>query len=114
MSKRVFGSIEPRSDRPGFYVRFSWRGARYRRYGGLSRTIAEARLARVHAILDREGRIEMALSEVFGDFDGSKMTFREAVVHYLAFATARRRPSTVHSLRQTLALISRARWSAKQ
>lgn len=114
MNKRTFGSIEPREDRPGFYVRFSWRGTRYRRYGGLSRTIAEARLAKVRAILDREGRIEAALSEVFGDFDGTKLTLREAVEPYLAFASARRKPSTVVSLRQTLALISRASWSAKQ
>lgn len=112
MARRDFGMLEQRPPRPGFYLRFTWRGRRYRRYAGTTRTLAAATLARIQVELERGATVDEAFAEVFGEFSGARLTVRDAVAPYLAYATSRRKASTVRSLRQTLAIICRAPWSA--
>lgn len=109
--RRYFGTVESRPDRPGYYVRFYWRGRRYKRYGGMTAAIAQKRLAELQVLQEKGADLAHAMAEVFGDPRGAKLTFRDAVEPYLAHAATRRTPSTLKSYRLGLALISRARWA---
>ncbi len=108
--RRNFGTITPRRDRRGVYVRFSWRKRRYKRYGGLTRAIAQKRLAALQVLLEGGTDLRKALARVFGEVDGGELTFRAAVGPYLAHAATRKTESTLRGYRQALALITRAKW----
>lgn len=111
MSRRQFGSIQLRPDRPGAYVRFRWKGRRYKRYGGMTKAIAQKRLALLQVKLDSGVEPGRAIAEVFGGVVGTTMTFRDAIKPYLAYAATRRTPSTLLSYRQTLSLVAKAKWA---
>lgn len=112
MSRRQFGSIQTRLDRPGVYVRFRWKGRRYKRYGGMTKAIAQKKLAQLQTKLDAGVEVARAIAEVFGGVVGATMTFRQAIVLYLVYCATRRTPSTLKSYQQALRLIARARWAA--
>lgn len=111
MTRRHFGTIEALPPRPGFYVRFTWRGRRYRRYGGALKAIAQSKLAALQSALERGQEIESVLADVFGDVVGARLTFRDAVEPFLAYAATRRKASTLRGHRQSLRMISRASWA---
>lgn len=111
MSRRQFGSIQARADRPGVYVRFRWKGRRYKRYGGMTKAIAQKKLAQLQTKLDAGVEVARAIAEVFGGVVGATMTFRQAVDLYLVYCATRRTPSTLKSYQQALRLIARARWA---
>ncbi len=112
MSRRQFGSIQTRADRPGTYVRFRWKGRRYKRYGGMTKAIAQKKLAQLQTKLDAGVEVARAIAEVFGGVVGATMTFRQAIDLYLVYCATRRTPSTLKSYQQALRLIARARWAA--
>jgi len=55
--------------------------------------------------------LDAMLCDVFGDFDGERLTFRAAVPHYLAYAETRKKASTIKTDAQRLGLLSSARWT---
>jgi integrase len=57
--------------------------------------------------------IEVVLAEVFGDAHGSRLTFRDAVPLYLAYAETRKKASTLTGDRSRLAFMSRAPWAGE-
>lgn len=111
MNRRQFGSIETRGGRPGFYVRFRWRGRRFQRYGGMTAAIALKRLSTLQSMLEGGIDVDAAFAQVFRNAAVSQMTFRDAVSPYLAFAATRKKPSTICTDTQRLAFISKASWA---
>jgi integrase len=111
--RRSFGSVEEIPGKPGIYVRFTWRGRRYRRSAGVNRSIAGARLAAIQAALQRGTEVGLALADVFGDLHGARLTFREAVEPYLVYARTRKKPSTLASDTMRLNLLKRAPWAGR-
>lgn len=57
--------------------------------------------------------IEVVLAEVFGDTHGSRLTFRDAVPQYLAYAESRKKPSTLAGDRWRLGMMMRAPWAGE-
>ena len=109
---RRFGSVRKRAGRDGFYVRFRREGREVERYGGSTKKQAEKKLLRAHAMFEDGETLEAVLSAVFGDFTGERLTFRDAIPHYLAWAETRKKPSTLKTDAQRLGLIASARWSS--
>jgi integrase len=111
--RRAFGTIKQRPPRPGFYVRFSWGGRCYERQGGPTRAIARGLLTRAEALLRAGEAIEVVLAELFGDAHGSRLTFRDAVPLYLAYAETRKKASTLAGDRTRLGMMMRAPWAGE-
>lgn len=110
--RRRFGTVESRPDRrDAFYVRWHWKGVRYRRYGGMTAAVAQKRLATLQVLIEKGVALDRAMAEVFGGVHGSTLTFRAAIEPFLAYAANRRTASTHLSLRQVLAVVSRAKWA---
>ena len=109
---RRFGTVYQRAGRDGFYVRFRRDGREVRRFGGSTQKQAEKRLLRAHAMFDDGASVDAVLSQVFGDFDGERLTFRESVAHYLAYAETRKKASTIKADAQRLGLVMRAGWAS--
>ncbi len=95
MRRRTFGSVFKRPPRPGFYVRFRHRGREVVRHAGFTRDAANKKLARAHALLADGQPLEEVLGDVFGDFTGARLTFKDAIPSYLEFARTRKRASTL-------------------
>ncbi|MEE8106097.1 MAG: site-specific integrase [Planctomycetota bacterium] len=98
-NRRAFGSIERRkrkdgSYKPGHYAKFVWQGRRYVRSGGPTKAHARDKLDTAHGLLAAQVPIEQVLAEVFGDFDGTRLSFADAVPLYLEYAEKRKRHST--------------------
>ncbi|MHC4547167.1 MAG: tyrosine-type recombinase/integrase [Planctomycetota bacterium] len=89
-----FGEVFQRPGRKGWYLRFSFGGARYVRYCGPKKSIAEQKRAAAHALLAGGVSVEEVLAQVFGDFHGLRLTFRDAIEPYLEYAKDRKRAST--------------------
>ncbi len=99
MARRTFGTVERRKRedgtfKPGYYAKFTWKSRRYVRSGGPEKSHARRKLDAAHGLLKSGVAIEDVLSEVFGDFCGSRLTFREASALYLEYAKPRKRDST--------------------
>ena len=109
-----FGTIDERKDRRGYYVRFWWRGRRYRRAAGPTKRIAVQKLANTFALLERGWSIEETLSEVYGDVFGPRLTFQEAVPEYLQFAETRKKPSTLERDRLRLRKTCESSWTKQR
>ena len=97
--RRAFGSVERRkrkdgSWKPGFYAKFTHQGRRYVRTGGPTEAHARKKLSAAQGLLAAGVPIERVLSEVFGDFDGAKLTFKAAAPLYLEYPEPRKRPNT--------------------
>ncbi|MBI4570217.1 MAG: site-specific integrase [Planctomycetes bacterium] len=111
--RNVFGSIITRAPRPGYYTEFVWNGQRYRRSAGPTREAAKKKLSTAHALLSGGATIDAVLADVFGDRRGSRLTFRDASVEYLAAARKKKKASTVEVDGFRLGAICRAPWSGK-
>lgn len=112
-NRRAWGTIRERKPRRGLYVLFHWAGRRYERAGGPTRDIARTRLARTELLLKAGQAIEAVLAEVYGDAHGSRLTFRDAVPLYLAYAASRKKPSTLATDRARLSLMAKAPWAGE-
>jgi len=77
----------------------------------MTKAIAQKKLAVLQTKLDGGVEAARAIAEVFGGVVGATMTFRDAIDSYLAYAATRRTASTLLSYRQTLSLVSRAKWA---
>ena len=89
----------------------SERRSEVRRYGGRTQKQAEKRLLRAHALFENGTPVDDVLSQVFGDFNGERLTFRDAIPHYLAYAETRKKRSTIKTDAQRLGLVSAAGWT---
>ena len=113
MSRRAFGTIKKRGNRPGYYVAFSHNGRRYERAGGPTKAVARKKLNAVHACLEMGQSIGEVLSSVFGEFHGSRLTFRDAAPLYLDYARTRKKPSTLKNDVHRLRLLCAAPWAGE-
>ncbi|MCZ6689534.1 MAG: tyrosine-type recombinase/integrase [Planctomycetota bacterium] len=111
--RRAFGSIEKRGDKPGYYVRFRWNGRRIRRAAGPTKSVAQSKLSRAHALLEKGFSIEEVLAEVFGDVHGPQMNFQKSTDEYLKYAKGRKKESTYSRDVIRLRRICRASWTKK-
>lgn len=112
-SRHTFGSVKQRAGKPGWYVAFTWHGKSYLRVAGLDRRVAERNLTRVHALLMDGKAIGEALSEVFGEPHGARLTFRDAAPLCLGFARTRKRPSTWKTDVDRARLLREAPWATQ-
>lgn len=117
MGRRNFGNVLHVKKRPGWYIRFSWRGKRVWRWGGDTAAEARRRLARVQTRLEAGDDVGVALHEICGDelerqgeLAGIK-TFREAVVAHMEYRRARWRPSTLRSDVYGYRILCRSEWA---
>lgn len=108
---RRFGTVYQRAGRTGYYVRFRRDGQEVRRYGGRTEKTAEKKLLRAHAMFESGATVTQVLAEVFGDFTGERLSFKDAIPHYLAWAEQRKKPSTIKADAQRLGLVSVATWT---
>ena len=111
--RRAFGSIEKRRGKPGYYCRFRWQGRRIRRAAGPTKSVAQSKLSRAHALLEKGFSIEEVLAEVFGDVHGPQMSFQKAVDEYLPYAKGRKKESTYERDVIRLRRVCRASWARK-
>lgn len=91
---RTFGSLYQRKGRKGYYVRIRRDGREVQKYGGTERQ-AKKKRAKAEAVLDDGRSLEEVLAKVFGDFTGARLTVRDAVGEYLAYAEHQKKRSTV-------------------
>jgi integrase len=113
MSGRNFGRIFKRSGREGVYVRIRRPGREIVRWGGRTERQAEKKLRKAAALFDDGASVDAVLAEVFGEFTGERVTFREAAPRYLAWAEQHKKASTVHRDRVRLGTIRRAEWAGR-
>lgn len=108
---REWGQIREREGR--FYVRFTAEGRKFER--GPFPTEAKARKARDKARLLLEDRAPVAdvLANVFGDFDGSRLTFRAAAAKYLEAVKAEKKATTYETDVYRLRTAVGAPWAGK-
>ena len=110
---RRWGAIRRRGDRTGFTVRFHHGGRTFDRSGGTTWAVADKKRRQAHTLLEAGVSVDEVLAQVFGDFHGARLTFREACPHYLAYAGGRKRPSSLADDTYRLAAIARAPWAGK-
>ena len=110
---RRWGAIRRREDRAGYTVRFHHGGRTFDRSGGTTWAVADKKRRQAHTLLEAGVSVDEVLAQVFGDFHGARLTFRDACPHYLAYATGRKRPSSLADDRYRLAAIARAPWAGK-
>ncbi len=113
MKRRPFGSIIQRPPRPGYYVTFVWGGRRIKRSAGPTKAAARKKLAAAEALLKGGVDLNEVLAEVFGDFHGTRLTFREAAPLYLEYAQGRKKESTLRGDVPRLRVLCRSQWSGK-
>lgn len=113
MKRRPFGSILQRPPRPGFYVTFTWEGRRIKRSAGPTKAAARKKLTAAEALLKSGVDLSEVLAEVFGDFHGTRLTFRDAAPLYLDYAQGRKKESTLQVDVPRLRVLCRSGWSAK-
>ena len=97
---RKFGTVYQRKGRDGYYVRFRRQGEEVRRYGGSTERLAKKKLLRAFAMFEGGSSVTEVLAEVFGDFTGERLSLKDAVPHYLAWAEhgkSRRRSAWTHT-----------------
>ena len=111
--RRTFGNLEKRKGRPGLYVRFRLGGRRIRRVGGMTKAAARRSLSEVKVRIDRGYSLETILAEVFGEENGYKMTFRQAVADYRSHARSRKRASTLATDEYRFRVLCQASWSGR-
>ena len=116
MARRTFGSIERRKRKdgtykPNFYAKFVWKGQRYVRSAGPTRSHARSKLDSAHGLLMSGVSIEDVLAEVFGDFTGTRLSFADAVPLYLEYASTRKRQSTFDCDVRRFRVILRYPWT---
>ena len=111
--RRVFGSIEKRRGKPGYYVRIRWNGRRIRRAAGPTKSVAQSKLSRAHALLEKGFSIEEVLAEVFGDVHGPQMNFQKSIGEYLKYAKGRKKESTYERDVIRLRRVCQAVWAKK-
>ena len=114
--RRAFGTVERRkrkdgSHKPGFYAKFVWESRRYVRKGGPTAAHARKKLSAAQGLLEAGVPIGSVLSEVFGDFDGTRLSFKSAAALYLEYAEPRKRPSTFAADSGRLSLLCREPWA---
>jgi integrase len=81
------------------------------RYGGPKKSIAQQKRAATHALLAGGVPIEEVLAQVYGDFHGSRLTFRDAAEPYLEYAKPRKKPSTYARDARRLEYLKRQPWA---
>lgn len=113
MKRRPFGSIIQRPPRPGYYVTFVWGGRRVKRSAGPTKAAARKKLAAAEALLKSGVGLDEVLAEVFGDFHGTRLTFRDAAPLYLEYAQGRKKESTLRGDVPRLRVLCRSAWSGK-
>lgn len=114
MKRRDFGEVYERADRPGkIYVRFTWRGRRIKRYGGINRETAKRRLATLQGRLEGGMSLEDACAEVFGKGPKDRLTFNAAGPLFLQQREARVKPSTFEEDRIRLRALGRAPFASR-
>lgn len=109
MARREFGSIERRDGR--YYAAFKWQGRVIRRRV-LSRAVGARKLAECYGLLDRGCNLQKTLEEVFGDIGGSRMSFKDAAVPFLAWGASRWKKSTHDSHAARLNVLTSAPWAS--
>ena len=82
--RRHFGSIFRRKGKAGWYVKFAWEANTYRKAVGPDPALGQTKLAAAEALLRAGTSIQEVLSEVFGDFNGTRLTFADARAHQFA------------------------------
>lgn len=110
---RPWGHVFQPPGRPGWYVAFTAEGRKIRRAAGRTEKVARKRLEKVQQYLEDGARLDDVLAHVFGDFNGARLTVREAAALFLDYLKVRRKESTLRTHAQRLALILRAPWTAK-
>jgi hypothetical protein len=113
MTRRSFGSVIWREDRPAFYVRFTHQGSRIQRRVGESQIEAERVLKDIGRRIELGSSLSAILTEVFGDVTGHQLTLRDAAPLYLEYTEARKRPSTFRNDVSRLRGLLRAPWATK-
>ncbi len=109
-----FGMVYQTPGRRTFSVDFIWKGRRVRRAGGSTYALADQKRREVRVLLERGVDLDEVLAHVFGDFCGTRLTFREATAKYLEYAATRKRPSSLADDRYRLGALSRARFANKR
>ncbi|MEK7469677.1 MAG: site-specific integrase [Planctomycetota bacterium] len=94
MSRRDFGSLKTRGDRPGFYARVTWRGVTVEKYAGIGRDVAKSNLAKLRSKLDGGADLDRACAEAFGGAPASRLTFEGASGLFLEYRKGRVKDST--------------------
>lgn len=110
--RRAFGSVKRRTDKPGVYAVFHWQGRRFERSAPDAKT-AEQNLAAAHALLAQRIPLDTVLSEVFGDSNGVRMTFRDAVEPFMSYRATRKKASTLDGDHKRFNVILKAPWAGK-
>jgi integrase len=106
-----FGRVFVRKNRKGYYVRFRYQGQEVERFGGLTKAAAAKKLSKAHAMLADGATVEQVLADVFGAISGERLSFKDALPHYLSYAEKRKKASTLHRDIQRLARVQRESWA---
>lgn len=110
---RAWGEIRNRADRPGFRVRFQHDGRTYERAAGSTWAAADKKRRQAQTLLEAGTAIGDVLAHVFGDFHGSRLTFRDAAPLYLEHAATRKKASTLKGDVHRLRILCVAPWARK-
>lgn len=94
-------------------VRFRAGGRRYQRPGGETLDLARKRLRDLRTLVENGTPVPEALATVFGDFAGTRLTFREAVEHYMKDAEVRKKRTTIESDESRFRVLSKAPWAGE-
>ncbi|MFQ5749449.1 MAG: tyrosine-type recombinase/integrase [Planctomycetota bacterium] len=109
----AFGHVFTRPDREGWWLKFSYDGRRIRRLAGSTRRQAEAKRARIHALMMQRKPLDEILSAVFGDLRGTPINFRDLCGLYLEHVKKTKRPGTVGTYVSRLRILCAESWARK-
>ena len=121
MSRRTFGTVRYRDDRMAFFIQFTWLGRQHQRRicsatgkeDLVARHRAEEALRRIETGLETGKPLKVVLNEVLGEVTGHRLRFRDAAPMYLAYAEARKKPSTFTGDISRLRVLCKAGWAGK-